>query len=75
NQSLRNTPASLTKAVSLRSLGEVLQQVGDLEQSRTTLQESLQIARSLPSAPETAATLLSLGNTVSAQGDTDAALD
>ncbi|OWY68680.1 hypothetical protein B7486_25280 [cyanobacterium TDX16] len=75
NQSLRNTPASLTKAVSLRSLGEVLQQVGDLEQSRKTLQESLQIAQSLPSAPETAATLLSLGNTVSAQGDTDAALD
>ncbi|MGL5926401.1 CHAT domain-containing protein [Chroococcidiopsis sp.] len=75
NQFLRNTPASLTKAVSLRSLGEVLQQVGDLEQSRKTLQESLQIAQSLPSAPETAATLLSLGNTVSAQGDTDAALD
>ncbi|AFY86029.1 CHAT domain-containing protein [Chroococcidiopsis thermalis] len=75
NKSLGNTPASLTKAVSLRSLGEVLQQVGDLEQSRKTLQESLQIAQSLPSAPETAATLLSLGNTVSAQGDTDAALD
>ncbi|MBD2304068.1 CHAT domain-containing protein [Chroococcidiopsis sp. FACHB-1243] len=75
NKSLGNTPDSLTKAVSLRSLGEVLQQVGDLEQSRKTLQESLQIARSLPSAQETAATLLSLGNTVSAQGDTDAALD
>jgi len=75
NQTLRNTPASLAKAVSLRSLGEVLQQVGDLEQSRKTLQESLQIAQNLPSAPETAATLLSLGNTVSAQGDTDAALD
>ncbi|MDV2990718.1 MAG: hypothetical protein N4J56_000372 [Chroococcidiopsis sp. SAG 2025] len=75
NQSLRNTPASLTKAVSLRSLGEVLQQVGDLEQSRKTLQESLQIAQSLPSAPETAAALLSLGNTASAQGDTEAALD
>jgi CHAT domain-containing protein len=75
NKSLGTTPASLTKAVSLRSLGEVLQQVGDLEQSRKTLQESLQIAQRLPSAPETAATLLSLGNTASAQGDTDAALD
>ena len=75
NQTLRQTPASLTKAVSLRSLGEVLQQVGDLEQSRKTLQESLQIAQSLPSASETAAALLSLGNAVSAQGDTDAALD
>jgi CHAT domain-containing protein len=75
NQSLSDTPASLTKAVSLRSLGEVLQQVGDLEQSRKTLEESLQIARGLPSAAETAATLLSLGNTVNAQGDTDAALD
>ncbi|MBE9015597.1 CHAT domain-containing protein [Chroococcidiopsidales cyanobacterium LEGE 13417] len=75
NKSLGNTPDSLTQSVSLRSLGEVLQQVGDLEQSRKTLQESLQIARNLPSAPETAATLLSLGNTVSAQGDTDAALD
>ena len=75
NQSLRDTPASVTKAVSLRSLGEVLQQVGDLEQSRKTLQESWQIAQRLPSPPEIAATLLSLGNTANVQGDTKAALD
>lgn len=57
----------------LRSLGNVLRLVGDLDQSRQVLEQSLTIAQKHTS-PERSAILLSLGNTARAQRDTPAAL-
>jgi CHAT domain-containing protein len=73
-QSFDVQPDSLTKAVGLRSLGDVLQLVGDLDQSRQTLEESLAIARRLPSPQNISAALLSLGNTARAQQQVQEAL-
>ncbi|WP_229415264.1 CHAT domain-containing protein [Moorena bouillonii] len=72
-ESLIAQPDSLNKAVLLRSLGNMRQLVGQLSQSRKTLEKSLQIARNLSSSQEISATLFSLGNTARAQlssGDT-----
>ncbi|WP_421657651.1 CHAT domain-containing protein [Leptothermofonsia sp. ETS-13] len=67
NQALQPQPDSLVKAVGLRSLGDALQVIGDLEQSRQVLQQSLAIARQLKSTAEESAALFSLGNTARAQ--------
>ncbi|NEP49001.1 MAG: CHAT domain-containing protein [Moorea sp. SIO3C2] len=72
-ESLIAQPDSLNKAILLRSLGNMRQLVGQLSQSRETLEKSLEIARSLSSSQEISATLFSLGNTARAQlssGDT-----
>ncbi|MEQ8753596.1 MAG: CHAT domain-containing protein [Coleofasciculus sp. G1-WW12-02] len=74
-QTLDNQPDSLTKAIGLRSLGEVLQFVDDLPQARQVLAESLQIARQLESPPDISAALLSLANTARQQQQIEAALD
>ncbi|WP_293080887.1 tetratricopeptide repeat protein, partial [Moorena sp. SIO3H5] len=66
-ESLIAQPDSLNKAVLLRSLGNMRQLVGQLSQSRETLEKSLQISRSLSSSQEISATLFSLGNTARAQ--------
>lgn len=63
------------KMVGLRSLGDALQLVGDLEQSRQVLQQSLAIARRLNSPSDIGAALFSLGNTARIQQQTNAALD
>jgi CHAT domain-containing protein len=60
---LQQQPDSLTKTVGLRSLGNALQLVGDLEQSRFMLEQSLAIAQQLQSPSEISAALFSLGNT------------
>ncbi len=73
-QTLQNQPDSLLKATGLRSLGNALFVVGDLEQSQKVLQQSLKIALSLESPQETGAVLISLGNTAKAQQDYPAAL-
>ena len=73
-QTLQTQPDSLTKAVGLRSLGDVLQLVGNLKLSRQTLQQSLAIAQRLQSPQDTTAAFFSLGNTARAQQDTKAAL-
>jgi hypothetical protein len=70
---LRSTPA-LTKAVGLRSLGEVLQLVGNVDQSRQDLEQSLQIAQRFNSQQDMSAAFFSLGNTARTQEDTKAAL-
>jgi len=75
NQTLQTQPNSLTKAVELRSLGDVLQLVGDLDQSRKILKQSLEIAQRLQSPQDISAALVSLGNTARAQQDTTAAKD
>jgi CHAT domain-containing protein len=54
NQNLQNQPNSTLKATGLRSLGNVLRVVGNLEQSRKILQQSLEVStqmRWLPSEP------------------------
>ena len=73
-QTLQTQPDSVTKAVGLRSLGDVLQLVGDLDLSRESLQQSLAIAQRLQSPQETTAAFFSLGNTARAQMDTKAAI-
>lgn len=74
-QTLDLGPDSLTKAFGLRSLGDVLQLVGDLEQSRQVQEQSLEIARRLQSPQDISAALFSLGNTARAQQQVEAAFD
>lgn len=62
SQTLKSQPDSIEKTVSLRSLGDALLVVGDLEKSRLALEESLTIARNLQSSADIAASLFSLGN-------------
>lgn len=66
---LEQQPDSLVKATALRSFGDVLQLVGDLEPSFKVLQQSRDIAKKLQSPSEISATLLSLGNTALALGN------
>lgn len=73
SQKLQSQPDSLTKAMELRSLGEMLQLTGDLEQSRQVLQTSLALSERLHLPGEISAVLLSLGNTASAQQDVQGA--
>ncbi|BAY79269.1 hypothetical protein NIES25_57530 (plasmid) [Nostoc linckia NIES-25] len=74
-QTLENQPDEQLKTTELRSLGNVLKSVGAFADSRRVLQQSLELSQNASkSQPELSATLLSLGNTAYAQGDTDAAL-
>jgi CHAT domain-containing protein/tetratricopeptide (TPR) repeat protein len=65
---LENQPDTI-KATALRSLGDVLQLVGDLDKSLVLLQQSREIAQRLQSPTEITATLLSLGNAQIALGN------
>lgn len=56
-------PGSVIKLTALRSLGNVQQQLGDLEASQQSLQHSLKIAQSLQLPQEISLTEFSLGNT------------
>ncbi|MFB8792619.1 MAG: CHAT domain-containing protein [Potamolinea sp.] len=67
NQILQNQPDSLTKAVGLRSFGDALQLVGNLQESEKVLKQSLDIAQKLQSADQISAALFSLGNTARLQ--------
>ncbi len=71
NQNLQKQPNEI-KVAGLRSLGNVLRVLGDLDSSRQVLQQSLLIAQHLNSAPDISATLISLGNTAQSQQDTTA---
>jgi CHAT domain-containing protein len=62
NKTLQYQPDSLEKTVGLRLLGDALQVAGDLELSRTTLEQSLAIAQRLQSNADIGASLFSLGN-------------
>lgn len=73
-QILQKEPDFRLKATGLRSLGNVLRVVGDLDQSRQILQQSLSVATRTQSNQAIADTLLSLGNTARAQQDMQAAL-
>ncbi|HYX17056.1 MAG TPA: tetratricopeptide repeat protein, partial [Nostoc sp.] len=69
SQTLKSQPDSIEKTVSLRSLGDALLVVGDLEKSRQALEESLTIARNLQSSVDIRASLFSLGNNALKQQD------
>ncbi len=73
NQTLQKQPDSLLKIAGLRNLGNALQVVGDLDQSKQVLQQSLVMAQNLRSREDIGAALLSLGN-LARQQDTKAAL-
>lgn len=74
-QTLKSQPDSPLKASGLRNLGNVLQVVGNLRESRLVLEQSLVVASSLSSKQDLSETLFSLGNTARAQHNTKAALD
>ncbi|MBH8554225.1 CHAT domain-containing protein [Nostocaceae cyanobacterium CENA357] len=63
SQQLQAQPDSLVKVTALRSLGNVLQQLGELELSQNTLQKSLKIAQRLQLPLEISLAEFSLGNT------------
>ncbi|MFN6480831.1 CHAT domain-containing protein [Nostoc sp. DedQUE07] len=63
SQQLTSQPDSPVKVTALRSLGNVLQQLGELESSQTNLQQSLEIAQRLQLPLEISLTEFSLGNT------------
>ncbi len=62
-QTFQKQPASRLKASLLRNLGNTQRVVGDLDESRQTLQESLAIAQQMRSPTDIGAALFSLGNT------------
>ncbi len=70
NITLQAQPNSRQKAIALRNLGDALQVGSNLDQSRTVLEQSLQVAKAVNAPNEIAAALLSLGNTARAQKDT-----
>lgn len=73
-QTFKAQPDSPLKALGLRNLGNVLQVVGSLRESRLVLEQSLAIASS-SLKQNVSETLFSLGNTARAQRRTKAALD
>lgn len=62
------------KALGLRSLGNALQVVGNLEESQAVLKSSLELTQSLDLTEETSQTLFSLGNTARALQSYDMAI-
>jgi CHAT domain-containing protein len=75
NQTLAEQPASLVKAVSLRSYGDILRLVGDLPKAKEVVTESLTIATQLKSLEDEAKAKLSLGNILWANDNYQEALE
>lgn len=65
---LQKQPDTQIKAKVLRSLGDVLQLLGEVEDSNKLLEQSLNIAKKLQYPPEISASLISLGNAQVALG-------
>lgn len=74
-ETLMAQPDTVTKIVGLGSLGKVLQSVGNLEQSRSVLEQSLTIAQTLSNAHYLSVTLFNLGNVARAQKQPEIALN
>ncbi|MDZ7959844.1 MAG: CHAT domain-containing protein [Aulosira sp. DedQUE10] len=70
HQKLQKQPESIEKAVGLRSLGDTLHVIGDVEKSQTVLEQSRGIAESLQSNAEIGASFFSLGNNARTQQKT-----
>ncbi|MGB3513788.1 MAG: CHAT domain-containing protein [Microcoleaceae cyanobacterium] len=75
NQKLQAMPDSQLKVDGLRSLGVALQLIGELIESKTTLEQSWAIAKKLDSPDAISATLFSLGNLAGDLKQPDVALD
>ena len=73
-QKLAAMPDSEVKVSSLRSLGLVLQKIGD-RQSQQVLEQSLAIAQKIDAKPQLSSILLSLGKNASNLQDPETALD
>ncbi|NES86229.1 MAG: CHAT domain-containing protein [Moorea sp. SIO2B7] len=73
-QNLEQQPNSRLKVTGLRTLGNLLRQSGELQASKTILEQALVIAEELKLNQEKTAIILSLGNTTRAQKDIAAAL-
>jgi CHAT domain-containing protein/predicted negative regulator of RcsB-dependent stress response len=72
---LQAQPDSRLKAIGLRSLGNVLRLVGNVDESQQVLEESLAVGEAIQSPQEISATLVGLGNTARAKGETEDALN
>lgn len=68
-KTLDQIPNLQTKVIGLRSLGDILQKLDNLDMSAKVLQLSLETARALRSPQNESAALLSLGNTFQAWGN------
>jgi len=75
NQLLIGQPESLTKFNALYHFGEILQLLGNLEQSQITLEESLKIAENLSNSQAVATALFGLANNARLLGENKTALD
>jgi len=75
DQKLEAQPPSALKAIGLRHLGKVLHIKGDLTKAQVVLKASLAIAQQLNLPADISATLFSLGNTLRAAQQPQAALD
>jgi CHAT domain-containing protein/predicted negative regulator of RcsB-dependent stress response len=74
-KNLESEPNSSLKATVLRSLGDVLRVVGNLDESRQVLEQSLAVATALKSDRAMSEALLSLGNTAFAQQNNASAIN
>jgi CHAT domain-containing protein len=74
-QTLDKQPDFAVKAAGLLTLGNLRRQVGALEDSERILRQALEEANRVRSPQQTSAILLSLGNTLQAQKQPEAALD
>ncbi|MGB6294669.1 MAG: tetratricopeptide repeat protein, partial [Rivularia sp. (in: cyanobacteria)] len=63
-ESLGKQPDSAFKSVGLRSVGDVLRIIGNIDESKKVLRQSLDIAYKVKADREITETLISLGNTV-----------
>ncbi|GAB4286551.1 MAG: hypothetical protein Fur0025_19160 [Oscillatoriaceae cyanobacterium] len=73
NSDLEKQPNSLLKAIGLKSLGDALRVVGQLDKSAEVLGKSLEVSEQLNSPEMVASGLISLGNTARSN-DVEAAL-
>ncbi|HIK30288.1 MAG TPA: CHAT domain-containing protein [Oscillatoriales cyanobacterium M59_W2019_021] len=74
-QTLETAPDTLLKAQSLRSLGVLLQMLGEFDRATDILERSLAIAQQLEDSANIRAALVALGNTARNQQDFPAAFD
>lgn len=70
-ESLEKQPNSILKSIGLRSLGDVFRIIGNVDESKQVLQQSLNVASSMKANQEISETLVSLGNTVRIQQEED----
>ena len=71
---LQTQPDSTLKALTLKSLGTVLQVTGNLRKSQAALERSLAIAQRLDPPLDTSDTVFNLANTLRALNETESAL-